>query len=69
MSAGMEPATTTARPVPVCPTCGIFKKSGKLSCCAPGGAWYENCGDLGDSNYDHLWSDGIQACKGKLKTR
>ena len=47
-----------------CPKCVTTKKSGKLSCCARGGAWYKNCGDAGDSNFDHTWGEGIQACKG-----
>ena len=48
----------------VCPKCGSVKKSGKLSCCARGGAWFKNCGDGGDSNFDHTWVEGIEACKG-----
>ena len=46
-----------------CPKCGV-KKSGELSCCARGGAWFNNCGDEEDTNVDHTWTDGIQACKG-----
>ena len=46
-----------------CPKCGSMKKSGTLSCCARGGAWFNRCGDLGDSNFDHTWIEGIQACK------
>ena len=45
-----------------CPRC-VAKKSGKLSCCTPGGAWFKNCGDPGDPNFDHTWGEGIQACK------
>ena len=45
-----------------CPKCGV-KKFGKLSCCASGGAWYKNCGDTGDANFDHTWIEGILACK------
>ena len=48
---------------PACTQCGILKKSGKHSCCARGGAWFKNCGDAGDSNFDHTWVEGIQACK------
>ena len=43
--------------------CGTTKKSGKLSCCARGGAWFKNCGDAGDMKFDHTWVEGIQACK------
>ena len=47
-----------------CPKCGTSKKSGKRSCCARGGAWFKNCGDdAGDSDFDHTWSEGMQACK------
>ena len=49
-----------------CVECGTTKKSGKLSCCARGGSWFKNCGDGGDSKFDHTWAEGIQACKGKL---
>ena len=45
-----------------CPKCGKGKKSGKLSCCARGGAWFQKCGDGDDSKFDHTWVEGIQAC-------
>ena len=48
-----------------CVKCGISRKSGKLSCCAPGGSWFKQCGNPGDSNYDHTWDEGTQACEGK----
>ena len=48
----------------LCLKCGSIKKSGKLSCCARGGAWFKKCGDAGDSKFDHTWFDGIQACTG-----
>ena len=48
--------------IPVCPKCGDIKKSGKQSCCARGGAWFKNCGDVGDTKFDHTWAEGIQAC-------
>ena len=55
--------TTTVTPTgPICFKCGT-KKSGKLSCCAPGGAWFKKCGDAGESNFDHTWAEGVQACK------
>ena len=50
---------------PVCPKCGTVKKSGKRSCCARGGGWFKNCGDVGDTKFDHTWAEGIQACKSK----
>merc|ERR1719201_391663 len=65
--------TTTSLSTPVltsvigsmmaCPTCGTFKKSGRVSCCAPGGAWYKNCGGAGSRNADHRWFEGFEACK------
>ena len=56
-------AVMATRITPVCPQCAAIKKSGKLSCCAPGGAWFENCGTSGNSNTDHTWLEGVQACK------
>ena len=47
-----------------CPKCGIKKKSGALSCCARGGAWFNNCGTDGDPSYNHTWTEGVEACKG-----
>ena len=47
-----------------CSKCGTIKKSGQLSCCAPGGAWFQNCGNGANSNLDHTWFEGIQACVG-----
>ena len=66
----MATPTTTAIATPSCSKCVTFKKSGKksgkLSCCAPGGAWSKNCGNPGDSEFDHTWLEGIQACKSKF---
>ena len=60
----------------ICSKCGTTKKSGKISCCAPGGSWFENCGTSGNSNTDHTWFEGLQACKdvaslllGKVESR
>ena len=60
-------AMKTTSIVPVCPECGITKKSGKMSCCARGGSWFGNCGSDGDgnTNFDHTWHEGIQVCKGQ----
>merc|ERR1719174_2628569 len=41
----------------------MFKKSSRVSCCAPGGDWYKNCGGVGNKHVDHSWSEGAQACK------
>ena len=40
------PAPGLALAKTICPNCGTFAKSGRVSCCAPGGAWYKNCGCL-----------------------
>ena len=52
----------TTKASTICSVCGTLK-DGKRSCCAPGGAWFMNCGDAGDSNFDHTWAEGINACK------
>ena len=49
-----------------CPKCGAIKKSGKHSCCARGGAWFNNCGDIGDTKLDHTWAEGILTCKSRF---
>ena len=64
------PVSTITRPTAstnkiMCPKCGTFKKSGRVSCCAPGGAWFKNCGGAGNRNVNHRWFDGVEACKGK----
>ena len=50
-----------------CSKCGTFDKSGRVSCCAPGGAWFKNCGGLGSKNVDHRWSEGVAACERKFQ--
>ena len=62
------PTTTSVSGVNAkeCSKCGKMKKSSKFSCCARGGAWYDNCGDPGDPNFDHTWFEGFQACKSKF---
>merc|ERR1719506_1195424 len=56
-------ATTTT-----CPKCGSFGKSGRVSCCAPGGAWYKNCGGDANKHADHRWFEGVEACKARTTT-
>ena len=51
----------------VCRKCGVFKKSGRLSCCAPGGSWYKNCGSEDNANVDHRWLEGVKACNRKCR--
>ena len=52
----------------ICPKCGTFKESGRVSCCAPGGAWHKNCGAPDKGDYDHSWVEGKEACKRKFQT-
>merc|ERR1712224_82064 len=66
MQACKNAPTITSASVPssqVCPKCGTNKQNGKRSCCARGGSWFNNCGDVGDSTFEHTWGEGIQACK------
>jgi len=56
------PADTTT-----CPKCGKFKKSGRASCCAPGGTWFKNCGSAGNNKVAYKWTDGANACKPKVQ--
>ena len=63
-------STTTSLTTPdiaptdiICLNCGIFKKSRRVSCCAPGGAWYRNCGGDGNRNLVHSWLQGVETCK------
>merc|ERR1719201_1528750 len=46
-----------------CPKCGTFTKSGRVSCCGPGGAWYKTCGVAGNGNAQRSWFEGVKACK------
>merc|ERR1712187_830275 len=52
----------------VCPKCGAFKRSGRASCCAPGGAWFQSCGDANKGKFDHSWLEGVEACKSTTTT-
>ena len=59
------PTATTILPTKSsdeCPKCGTMPNSGQVSCCARGGAWFKNCGDFGDTRYDHTWFEGKRAC-------
>ena len=59
--------TSVSDHILACPRCGTFRKSGRVSCCAPGGAWFRNCGGRGSKHLDHRWSEGVKACKRKCK--
>ena len=43
-----------------CPKCGINSR-GKRTCCAPDGAWVDECGDPGE-NKQYTWVNGLEAC-------
>ena len=58
---------TTPSITSVCSNCGTFKRSKRVSCCAPGGAWYKNCGGTENGNVGHSWIEGVEACKRKSK--
>ena len=49
----------------LCPKCGTIKKSGKLSCCGPGGSWFGHCGMTGNTNLSHTWYEGVHACEAR----
>ena len=59
--------TSTIANTVTCPKCGTFLKSGRASCCAPDGAWYNNCGGVSNRIVYHMWSEGVEACKRKFK--
>merc|ERR1712187_598118 len=62
---GPQPiANTNTR---TCPKCGKFGKSGKTSCCAPGGTWYKNCGGAANAKVAYTWPQGVKACKNPSK--
>ena len=53
---------TTRKTGPVCAKCATVKRSGKRSCCAPGGAWFNKCGNTDNKDVDYSWVEGIRAC-------
>ena len=64
-----EESTTSSESVIIsdkCLKCGTIKASGKLSCCARGGAWFKKCGDSANEKVDHTWAEGIRACESKF---
>ena len=69
---GPTPTTTASRtekPQPLstsinastCPVCGRTGK-GLVTCCGFGGSWQGKCGKPGDTNFEHSWNEGVQAC-------
>ena len=50
---------------PVCPECGIIKKSGRMSCCGRGGSWFGNCGNTGSAILGRTWHEGIRVCQAR----
>ena len=65
-SEALAESSTSVTRSETCRKCGLSKKSGKLSCCVRGGAWFKRCGDPDDETVDHTWAEGFQACKGKF---
>ena len=67
--AASTPITTQgdAPAIAKCAKCGTFKKSERVSCCAPGGTWYQKCGVAGSRKFDHSWLEGVEACACKFK--
>lgn len=52
-----------------CSKCGKFTKSGRVSCCAPGGAWYQKCGgSTANKKFEYTWIEGVEACKPIVET-
>ena len=58
----MPIAATTAAIRSICPKCGTTKKANIDSCCGRGGSWFGNCGNADDTEVDHTWYEGLQAC-------
>ena len=69
ISASVRTSTSTSMTTnaTTCSKCGTFLKSGRASCCAPGGAWYKTCGGVGNSEADRSWSEGVEICQRKFK--
>ena len=65
MVVSMAVNASTIASTSMCPKCGTFKKSGRSSCCAPGGAWFNNCGGADNRNVEHSWLEGTKACHRK----
>ena len=61
-AATVTTATTASSDVAPCPKCGINGKTGKTSCCHRGGSWHKKCGNAGDPNFDHTWTEGLSVC-------
>ena len=61
--------TSTIANTMSCPMCGTFEKSGRVSCCAPGGAWYKNCGGTGNRHVKYSWIEGVKVCGKRKFTR
>ena len=40
----------------------VRTSKGKITCCGRGGSWYGKCGSPGDTEFDHTWDEGQQAC-------
>ena len=61
------PTTATTKSA-VCSNCGVYKNSGKVSCCAIGGDWFGDCGNEEGGVFGHTFIEGIEACKSECMT-
>ena len=63
----LSAAVTATTISTVCRNCGIIGKSGKGSCCGPGGSWFKNCGGAGNAKLLHTWYEGTKACETRAR--
>ena len=63
-----SPAGLPTTVTPACSKCGTIKKTRERSCCARGGAWFNNCGAPGQANVDHTWTEGLLSCRGSASS-
>ena len=54
---------------PQCRKCGSIDKSGKSSCCARAGSWFQNCGSAGNAKLGHTWYEGIRVCRTRSQSK
>ena len=59
---GLNTTRIAGRREQKCSKCSALRGSDELSCCARGGAWYQQCGDVGNTHFNHTWVEGIRAC-------
>ena len=62
-----NPTSSTTAPT-TCAKCGTIKRSGKRTCCARDGAWFNKCGASGDLSSTYTWAEGVKACKSEFSS-